>query len=207
VVFSEIPVLTYNPQDLMYCNFRRLLVPQQVRASSGDVVNHPRTEEWSMHMLAFAMAGADVQKTILNSFYTPSRYQAGDACTGTASKGITCTHDSLPGTIASSPNVLNPTLDSGDEASNELLIASLRCANWLLSLATSYMALVAVPELAELLAWPAESLADAALTFVFSAHRFRGHPPANSHARSIVSPSPFCIRLPYKCRMHSPSLS
>ncbi len=42
-----------------------------MQAKSSDVVNHPRTEEWSMHMLAFAMAVSDVQKTMLISFYTP----------------------------------------------------------------------------------------------------------------------------------------
>jgi hypothetical protein len=171
VVFSEIPVLTYNPKDLMYSNFRKLLTPQQARAKRSDVVNHPRTEEWSMHMLAFAMAATDVQNTILNSFYTPNRNPGtADVHTGTDKSS----HKSLPDTITNSPN---SAPNAGDEASSELLDASLRCAHWLQSLATSYMALAAVPELSELLVWPAESLADAALAFVFSAHRFRGQQP------------------------------
>ncbi len=124
-------------------------------------------------MLAFAMAAADVQQTILSSFYTPNRNpgESDVACTGTESDGATSTRNSLPDIISTSPK---PDPDAGDEASSELLDASLRCANWLQSLATSYMALAVVPELAELLSWPAESLADAALAFVFSAHRFRG---------------------------------
>ena len=121
-------------------------------------------------MLAFAMAAPDVQKTILSSFYTPIRNPGTtDAYTVTDS----ASYKSLPDTNINSPNV-KPVPNAGDEASSELLDATLRCAHWLQSLATSYMALAAVPELTELLAWPAESLADAALTFVFSAHRFRG---------------------------------
>ncbi len=129
-------------------------------------------------MLAFAMATSDVQKTILNSFYTPTRtLGTSDVFTGIESNGTTSANISLPATIATNPNT---AFNAGDEVSSELLDASLRCANWLQSLATSYMALAAVPELAELLVWPAESLADAALAFVFSAHRFRGLQPHSS---------------------------
>ena len=171
VLFRETPVLTYNPKDLIFANLSILICAIKNRENVFGIVHHPRASEWCMHMLAFSLAEIGVKESIMNSFYRPSRLDVFVPDYGLSERN----DDTDP---AETKTARTDTVE--DQATISLLADSIACARWLQALATSYMALAAVPELAEVLPWPAETLADAALVFVFSAHRFRGVPPRTS---------------------------
>ena len=175
IIFSEAPAMSYDPSEPLFIKLRYLINSAKMRPTTHcDVRSHPRLEEWSMHMLAFSLAKSDIQERVLNSFYLPTRLDTSEGDNSSPKS------DQLAMKLSylSDGDSIERT---GAAAINELLRDSLLCSQWLQALATSYMALAAVPELAEVLALPTATLADAALVFVFNSHRFRGE-----HACSFI---------------------
>ena len=180
VIFSERPVFSYDPSEPPFIKLRGLINSTKMRATqSYEIQNHPRLEEWSMHMLAFSLANADVQKRVLNSFYIPTRLDTSES-DDSSPKLDKLVLKSLESNVSSLRAEANATV------LDQLLRDSLLCSQWLQALAKSCMALAAVPELDEVLALPTATLADAALVFVFNSHRFRGEHGAFSF-HSLIS--------------------
>jgi hypothetical protein len=185
ILFRETPILTYNPKDPIFTNLGKLIGAIQNREKVCHIVNHPRAREWCMHMLAFSLAETSVKKRVMNSFFRPSRLNV--LVSNNAFRAKSEEKDTVQTKAA------DGTCSAENQATISLLTDSIACATWLQALATSYMALATVPELAEVVASSAETLADAALVFVFSAHRFRGVPRLRPQFSSRIVQDDVCI--------------